>query len=83
MHFVRVFSDWEQTKVDRLRAAGYTVEVLTPGADKIVDATEVRRRLRAGEDWRALVPAGVARVLDDVAADVAARTAAAREAGAT
>ncbi len=83
VHFVRVFSDWEQTKVDRLRAAGYTVEVLTPGADKAIDATEVRRRLRAGEDWRALVPAGVAHVLEEVAVDLAARPATAREAGAT
>ena len=39
--------------------------------------------MRMDEDWRALVPAGVARVLEDVAADAAARTAAAREAGAT
>ncbi len=84
VHFVRVFSDWEQTKVDRLRAAGYTVEVLTPGADKTIDATEVRRRMRTDEDWRALVPAGVARVLEDIAGDAAtARAAAAREAGAT
>ena len=58
VHFVRVFSDWEQTKVDRLRAAGYTVEVLTPGADKTIDATEVRRRLRAGRGLARARPGG-------------------------
>lgn len=72
VQYVRVFSDWEQTKVERLRAAGYAVEVLTPGAAKDIEATEIRRRLQAGEDWRALVPAGVARVLADVRPDLVA-----------
>ena len=66
VQFVRVFSVWEQTKVDRLREAGYQVEVLTPGADKTFEATEIRRRIGAGGDWRALVPAGVARVLEEI-----------------
>ena len=74
--FVRVFSDWEQTKADRLRAAGFDVEILTPGADKAIEATEIRRRIarmdapgaakNPGEDWRTLVPLGVARVLDEI-----------------
>lgn len=63
-HFVRVFSAWEQTKVDRLAAGGFAVDILTPGATKDVEATEVRRRLAAGEDWRALVPAAVARIIE-------------------
>lgn len=62
-HFVRVFSEWEQSKVDRLRDAGYATEVLTPGADKQYEATEVRRRIAAGEDWQSLVPPGVAGVI--------------------
>lgn len=62
-HFVRVFSAWEQAKVDRIAAAGYAVEVLSPGATKDVEATEVRRRLATGEDWRALVPTAVARII--------------------
>lgn len=66
VQFVRVFSEWEKTKVDRLREAGYQVEVLTPGADKDVEATEVRRRLAQGEDWRALVPGGVAGILEEI-----------------
>ncbi len=62
-HFVRVFSAWEQTKVDRIAAAGYAVEILSPGATKEIEATEVRRRLAAGEDWRALIPPAVARII--------------------
>ena len=64
-HFVRVFSPWEQSKVERLRAEGYEVEVLDPGVEKGIEATEVRRRIAAGDDsWKGLVPAAVARVLE-------------------
>ena len=68
-HFVRVFSDWEQAKVDRLRAAGYRCEVLQPGAPKEIEATEIRRRMSAGERWHDLVPPGVARVIDQLQRD--------------
>lgn len=64
VHYLRVFSDWEQAKVDRLREYGYAVEVLHPGIEKAVEASEVRRRMAAGEDWRALVPPAVARVIE-------------------
>lgn len=63
VHFLRVFSEWEQTKVDRLREHRYTVEVLQPGHTKEIEATEVRRRLDAGDDWEPLVPPAVARHL--------------------
>ena len=66
VHYLRVFSPWEQTKAERLREAGYAVEILQPGAEKQVEATEVRRRLRAGEQWQELVPAGVARVIESL-----------------
>ena len=72
-HFIRVFSDWEATKAQRLRDAGYDVEVLQPGAEKAIEATEVRRRMNAGEPWSDLVPAAVARVIGELdAATVAA-----------
>jgi cytidyltransferase-like protein len=64
VHYVRVFSDWEQSKVDRLREHGFRVEVLHPGIEKTVEASEVRRRMAAGEDWRSLVPAPVSRVIE-------------------
>lgn len=69
VHFVRVFSDWEQTKVDRLREAGYRTEVLDPGVEKEIEATEVRRRMSVGEDWESLVPPAVARVLRELRRD--------------
>ncbi|MEZ4502814.1 MAG: adenylyltransferase/cytidyltransferase family protein [Dehalococcoidia bacterium] len=72
VHFVRVFSEWEQTKVDRLREHGYRAEILTPGIEKEIEATEVRRRLAAGGDWRALVPPGTARVIEVIEAQRAA-----------
>lgn len=63
-HFVRIFSPWEQSKVDRLRAEGYEVEVLDPGAEKGIEATEIRRRMAAGDDsWENLVPPAVVRIL--------------------
>ncbi|MCH7522703.1 MAG: adenylyltransferase/cytidyltransferase family protein [Chloroflexi bacterium] len=63
VHYLRVFSPWEQAKVDRLRQQGYAVEVLDPGVSKAVEATEVRRRMAAGEGWEELVPPSVARVI--------------------
>ena len=66
VHYVRVFSAWEQSKVDRLRDAGYIVEVLDPGVEKAIDASNIRRMLDAGDGgWRALVPAAVASVIDE------------------
>jgi nicotinamide mononucleotide adenylyltransferase len=64
VHYLRVFSDWEQAKVDRLREHGYTVEVLHPGIAKEIEASEVRRRMANGEDWQSLVPSAVVRVLE-------------------
>ncbi|MPZ23475.1 MAG: adenylyltransferase/cytidyltransferase family protein [Dehalococcoidia bacterium] len=61
--YLRVFSAWEQSKAGRLADHGYAVEILQPGAIKEVEATEVRRRLREGENWRELVPPAVARVV--------------------
>jgi nicotinamide-nucleotide adenylyltransferase len=61
--YVRLFSEWGGTKLDRLREAGYEVVILDEGAEKDVSGADVRRAIRDGGDWEALVPAGVARVL--------------------
>jgi cytidyltransferase-like protein len=61
--YVRLFSDWGGTKLERLRAAGYEVVVLDEGARKEVSGEDVRTALREGRDWEALVPPGVARVI--------------------
>jgi nicotinamide-nucleotide adenylyltransferase len=62
--FIRRFSPWGETKIDRFRAAGYEVVILDEGAEKEVSGAEVRAAMREGGDWRGLVPAGVARVID-------------------
>lgn len=64
VHYVRVFSTWEQSKVDRLREHGYTVEVLHPGIEKAIEASEVRRLIEAGEGWQSLVPPAVVKVIE-------------------
>jgi nicotinamide-nucleotide adenylyltransferase len=61
--YIRLFSEWGGTKLDRFREAGYEVVVLDEGAEKAVSGADVREALREGGDWEALVPAGVARVI--------------------
>jgi cytidyltransferase-like protein len=63
VQFIRLFSDWGGTKLDRLRAAGYEVVVLDEGAGKEISGADVREALRTGENWENLVPPGVAAVL--------------------
>lgn len=67
VQFVRVFSEWESAKLERLRGGGYPVRVLDEGAAKHISATEVRRLLHAGGAWRQLVPPAVAALLADAA----------------
>jgi nicotinamide-nucleotide adenylyltransferase len=64
--YLRLFSDWGGTKLDRLRDAGYEVIVLDEGAEKEISGAEVREALRAGGDWESLVPPGVARVISEL-----------------
>ena len=71
VHYLRVFSEWEQTKVERLRAAGYEVEVLQPGVAKAIEASEVRARLARGAPWAELVPPPVAQVMREIAESAA------------
>lgn len=69
VHFVRVYSSWEQEKVRRLRDQGFVVEILDPGGEKEVSGTEVRRLLRAGLPWEHLVPECAAAVIRSVFAE--------------
>ena len=66
VQFIRLFSDWGGTKLDRLREAGYEVIVLDQGAEKEISGAEVRAALRENGDWESLVPPGVAGVLKRV-----------------
>jgi nicotinamide mononucleotide adenylyltransferase len=61
--YIRLFSTWGGTKLDRFREAGYEVVVLDEGAEKQVSGADVRTALREDGDWEALVPPGVARVI--------------------
>ena len=61
--YLRLFSAWGGTKLERLRAAGYEVVVLDEGAEKKISGADVRKALRDGGDWEELVPRGVAEIL--------------------
>jgi nicotinamide mononucleotide adenylyltransferase len=61
--YIRLFSEWGGTKLDRFRDAGYEVVVLDEGIEKGVSGADVREALRTGGDWEAFVPAGVADVI--------------------
>jgi nicotinamide-nucleotide adenylyltransferase len=61
--YLRLFSDWGGTKLERLREAGYDVVLLDEGAEKEISGAQVRDAMREGGDWEALVPPGVARVI--------------------
>jgi nicotinamide-nucleotide adenylyltransferase len=61
--YIRLFSEWGGTKLDRLREAGYDVVVLDEGVEKRISGEDVRQALRDGGEWEPLVPPGVARVI--------------------
>jgi cytidyltransferase-like protein len=61
--YLRLFSEWGGTKLDRMQEAGYEVVVLDEGIEKRISGADVRAAIRAGADWAALVPPGVARVI--------------------
>ncbi len=61
--YLRLFSDWGGTKLERLREAGFEVVVLDEGAEKEISGADVRAAIRDDGDWESLVPPGVARVI--------------------
>ena len=61
--YLRLFSEWGDTKLDRMREAGYEVVVLDEGAGKEISGADVRAALLSSQEWEFLVPPGVARVL--------------------
>ena len=65
-HYLTIYDDWGRTKLDRMQALGFDVEVLweRPLAEKKIHGRKLRRLIAAGEPWRQLVPAGVAALLD-------------------
>ena len=63
VQYIRLFSDWGGTKLDRLRSAGFQVVVLDEGAEKELSGADVRAAIREGRDWEQLVPPSVAAVI--------------------
>jgi len=63
VQYIRLFSDWGGTKLDRLRSAGFQVVVLDEGAEKELSGADVRAAIREGRDWEQFVPPGVAVVI--------------------
>jgi cytidyltransferase-like protein len=61
--YLRLFSEWGGTKLDRLREAGYDVIVLDEGVEKGISGADVREAMRGGAEWEPLVPPAVARVI--------------------
>jgi nicotinamide-nucleotide adenylyltransferase len=61
--YLRLFSEWGGTKLERMREAGYEVVVLDEGAEKEISGADVRALLRSGGEWETLVPPAVARVI--------------------
>jgi nicotinamide mononucleotide adenylyltransferase len=64
IQYVRVFSAWEEKKMSLFRAYGFEVEVIDRGMVKKIEATQVRRLMQTGGDWKRLVPQGTARVIE-------------------
>lgn len=73
--YLTVYDDWGRRKKDILTSLGLSVEILweRPADRKGLTASEVRRRMAAGEDWQAMVPPAVADLL--VEWDIPARLA--------
>jgi cytidyltransferase-like protein len=69
VHYLRLFSPWGSAKLDRLRGAGHAVEVIEAPEGKTVSGEQVRAAMRAGAEWRHLVPPAVARVIDALPPD--------------
>ena len=61
--YLRLFSEWGGTKLERMRDAGYEVVILDEGVEKGISGRGVREALSDGGDWEGLVPPGVARVI--------------------
>jgi nicotinamide-nucleotide adenylyltransferase len=61
--YLRLFSEWGGTKLERMREAGYEVVILDEGSEKEISGAEVRAAIREGRGWHELVPPAVVRVI--------------------
>jgi nicotinamide-nucleotide adenylyltransferase len=68
-HLVRVYSAWEEAKARDLAAAGYAVRMLAGDARTRLSGAEVRRALREGGQWRAMLPETVVPLVERLLAE--------------
>src|SRR5256885_14990941 len=61
--YLRLFSAWGGTKFERMRTAGHEAVILDEGSEKEFSGADVRAPIRAGDEWRCLVPPPVPRLL--------------------
>ena len=65
-HYLTIYDDWGRAKRDRMCALGLQVEVLweRSESEKRIHGRDLRRLIAAGGEWRPLVPAGVADLIE-------------------
>ena len=63
--FMTIYDEWGKRKLEIFRSLGLKVEILwdKPREQKGIRATEVRRRMRCGEQWEHLVPPATSYVI--------------------
>ena len=59
IHLLRVFSEWEQEKANRLQSAGYHV-ITEIGSPKLISASTIREAILFDKNYSDLVPPAVA-----------------------
>jgi len=60
--YVVAYSPWERQKAERLKNAGYKVEVIET-LRKEISGEQIRKNMSSGGDWEHLVPRAVARFI--------------------
>jgi nicotinamide mononucleotide adenylyltransferase len=63
LYLFTIYDAWGEEKLRRLSELGWRTEVLWRRTAKVTSGTELRRRMRDGDDWEHLVPAGTADVI--------------------
>lgn len=66
VQLVRTFTKWEDRKVELLRRGGYEVQAIPGDLQWRIAASDVRRAIVAGGDWREHLPQGTVEVLSEI-----------------
>lgn len=63
LYFLTIYDVWGEEKLRRFHALGLHTCTLWRRAEKFTTGSEIRRRIRANEQWNGLVPPAVAGVI--------------------